>query len=583
MKTRINLSENTKIFIKALERLSTVFAVYDEDGNLVFANRAAREALPAYFGSLENGDSIREATIKQIKFQAPKISSKDLLLHTNLINDQQFSGKQYEVEGTRNRTFAVKHEKLTSNTYIGHGMDVSELKRQQSKLEMYARLNFNLANTDQLTDLANRRYFINKLDTTILKSKKDQSTFHVGLLDLNGFKRINDLYGHTIGDKLLKMVANNIKRSIKKHDFVARLGGDEFAIISHGNPDQIQLSSISKKICSSVSDTYELSGNRIQISSSLGWCSFPQNGQTVSDLLRKSDYALYQSKENRIKGGTIFSNQHEIKIKRQSSICIQLECAPLADELFLQFQPIHDTTQGKIIAFEALARWDSKKLGTVHPAEFIPLAERMGCISKLSRILLVKALALAQHWPADIHLHFNLSGMDLCEPKTMSELIKIVQGSDFPTSQVIFEVTETAVIDNLDGLSNIFKLLEDAGIKLSLDDFGVGYSSLSYLTRIPVSILKIDKSFIDHLKPNSEKEAILETIHYLCNKLKIECIVEGVEDTVQYKQLSSLGFNNMQGYFFSEPMPTHNVAAYILNFIQSGNNTLKVYQARKSI
>ncbi len=561
-------SDRFSLFLGAMERVHSLFCLYDKDYKLIFANNAACQAMPEFCNALLQGKTLEEATRLEIKRSAPDHSAEEQEQLTRIFLEKQLSGETYEVSGTQDRLFAVSHGEIDENYILGLGMDVTESKKQRKKLEALATQNSILANTDQLTGLSNRRRFVEVLESNIKRASEKNTTFHLGLIDLNGFKRINDVYGHGIGDMLLTQVANRLGTLVEKNDFVSRLGGDEFAIIYPKDANVEHLVSYSEALCHAIELPYHLAGNPIEISSSLGWSSYPKDGETSSDLLRKSDYALYQSKRAGNKKAVIFSLEHEEKIHRQSRICFQLEHANLEEELYLEFQPIHNTSDNSIIAFEALARWKNAELGAITPTEFIPLAERVGRISQLSTILLKKALHIAKDWPAGIDLHFNLSGIDLGKTPLIEEFVRLVQASKFSTHSVVFEITETAIINNLNEMSPVFDILKEAGIKLALDDFGIGYSSLSYLRKIPVTSLKIDKSFTDSLRLDVDEDAILQTIIYLCEKLQIDCIIEGVEYSSQYNHLKSIGLENMQGFYFSRAMPADELASYML--IESG-------------
>jgi len=571
-----------EVLVKALEPLGTIFTLYDSSQGLIFANQTAKKSFPVFFEKLEQGYSFEYATRQSVIEQYPEMPAEKVEQLTLKLCEFQRTGERYEALGSQGSTIAIVHGKLDDNTTLGVGIDVSELKAHQVELEKLAAQNFQLASIDQLTGLANRRYFIEVLESSIADCQVNQCTFHIGLLDLNNFKRINDTYGHGVGDLLLKKVSNRLKKVLPDVYCLARLGGDEFIVLYRDAMSNEELFALGNAICRSIREPYNLEGNVVEVSTSLGWCSFPENGETVSDILTKSDYALYQSKEINKGLPVIFSNEHQQSILRQSNLCLHLEKEKIVKELNVEFQPIHDTITGHIVAFEALARWDNCDLGKIEPDEFIPLAEKIGCINRVTQILLQKTLNFASDWPKDISLHFNLSGLDICKPFLISSLIAIVEESKFPTESLVFEITETAVIDNLDNLDDVFELLQNAGIKLALDDFGTGYSSLSHLTRIPVGSIKIDKSFTDRFHPESVEESVLKTIVYLCENLQIECIVEGVEDQAQVERLQSIKLHNVQGFYFSKPIPLELVSAYILkhNLVKTNeNNTPKFANA----
>lgn len=568
MKQRTKTLAYLKMIATALEHFTETFAIYDESDRLVFANTAAFDAMPVFFNSLADGQSLHNATKLHIKQNFPTLSESSLEKATITTVSKQKSGEFYEVPTTGNKVVQVTHQKLNSNFTLGIGMDVTKLKKQKAKLKSLAQENFTLANTDQLTKLANRRYFIDTLKIKISEFQSSNDPFFVGLLDLNGFKRINDLYGHAIGDELLTNVAAIAKNFLHSDAFLARLGGDEFALIlENKNITEAELSAYGERLCAAIRQPQVLSGNDLSVSASLGWSSYPKDGKTTSDLLKKSDYALYKSKCSKVQNCVIFSCIDESAILRQSETTLQLTIADLESEIFVEFQPIHNIKSETITGFEALTRWDSPVLGLVSPEEFIQLAEKTGQISELTKIILKKSLKAAAEWPKGISLHFNVSAVDLGRIDVIQDLIAIIEKSGYPPQSIVFEVTETALIDTFENIADVFDLIGETGIRLALDDFGAGYSSLNYLTRIPVTCLKVDKSFTQRLKPNSDEEKILKTVKYLCENLEIDCIIEGVETQFQLDQLTALGMKNMQGFHFSPSIKLQDLAAYLMRYM----------------
>lgn len=563
-----NTNVNITTFAAALQQLEGVFSIYDEDYNLIFANDTAYKILPIYFNALKNGRSLQEAARAQVAALSPEDSASKLEQKVKFFLTKFKSGDPFELDTKHNRSFHISHEKLGTKHILGLGTDITEIKQQKSEMRALAENNFKLANTDQLTGLANRRHFMEVLGSLVSplgKDKKANHGFFIGLLDLNGFKHINDVYGHATGDQLLRTLAKRATDITGNATTMARFGGDEFALIIDKPISRQEIYRFSEDLCSIISEPQNISGNNIQVHASLGWACFPKDGGTPSDLLRKADYALYKSKQSKTEQAFIFSGKDENQIRRQSEISLQLKNGNLHAELFLEFQPIHDSQEGVVIGFEALARWKSPVLGLIKPDEFIPLAEKTGCISDVTKTLFEKALETAAHWPKHIDLHFNLSAIDLGKVAVIKDLIQIAKTSPFPAESIVFEVTETAMIETFERMSEIFVLLEKNGFRLALDDFGKGFSSLNYLTRIPVSCLKIDKSFTDRLTPDSKEKTIIRAIKYLCHNLNITCIVEGIEHESQYHQLRSLSFTKMQGHYFSKALDTNHMGAYLLN------------------
>jgi len=569
MSSPVEETQHIEIFTKVLERFDDVFAIYDQNHKLVFANAAAHDAMPVYFKALSEGGELEFATRLQVMEKNPGQTEKVTKYLTDRMVELFHSEKAYEVEISNNRIMQVTHERLDDDYKLGLGIDVTKIKSQQIEMKTLAEDNLRLANTDQLTGLANRRQFMKTLNDTISEHQSTGSSFFVGSIDLNGFKRVNDLYGHAVGDDLLTGIAQRASDFIQDTTFLARLGGDEFALITHANESQLDLLSFSAGLCEVLRQPMCLNGNDINVSASLGWASYPHDGETASDLLRKSDYALYKSKQSEARRTVVFSMTDEKVMQRESKISRQFGTVKLEDELYLEFQPIIDTETKAITSLEALARWQSPTLGSVSPIDFIPIAEKTGRISDLSKIILKKALEQAIHWPKSIDLHVNISAVDLGKFDIMSEFIDIINLSAYPATSVVFEVTETAVVDTFESTPEVFDLLQDNGLRLALDDFGMGFSSLSYLSRIPVTHLKIDKHFTECLAPGSDDEKILKTILFLCENLEINCIVEGVENYSQYQQHLELGSTQMQGFFFSKSLTPPDLQTFMVQYAQT--------------
>lgn len=558
--------KNLRVFTDALERFKDSFAIYDRNYKLIFANSAAYDAMPAYFNALDSGRSIEEAHRAQVHQFFPEMPEPMLTEKSAAIVERFYYGSIYEIGITKNRTIQVRHETLNEHYTLALGIDISTIKSQQAEMESLAEENHRLANTDQLTGLANRRQFIKSLEDRIARCELGGCAFYVGLIDLNGFKRVNDVYGHAVGDELLTGVAQRASAYIEEETFLARLGGDEFALITPVNESYLDLVARSAGLCEVLRQPQHLSGNDISVSASLGWAAYPTDGTTASELLQKSDYALYKAKYSDAQKTVVFSDTDEEVLNREAELTRQMQIADMEDQIFLEFQPIFETQSNRIIGLEALTRWDSPVLGLVCPAEFIPLAEKTGTINHLTRIILKKALSQAIHWPKSVELHINISAVDLGRLEVISDLIDIIQLSAYPAQSVVFEVTETAVVDTFENTSETFDLIKSSGVRLALDDFGKGFSSFSYLTRLPVTCLKVDKYFTERLKPNSDDEKILRTILYMCETLGIDCIIEGVETRSQLNQLIALGANNMQGYYFSKSLKPENLAAFMLRY-----------------
>lgn len=423
--------------------------------------------------------------------------------------------------------------------------------------------NFRLANTDSLTGLPNRRQFFGKLDALLGRAKLRKSHFVVGVIDLDGFKPINDLYGHVVGDRVLMEVGERLQGLASDAIFFARLGGDEFGVFMEGACSSADILAFGERICDALRTPFSLPGLIVNVTGSIGFAMFPEAGETSEILFERADYALYFGKQKQRGRAVIFTDSHEVEIRNQNLIEQCLRSADLDSEMSLHFQPLFDVVLNRPVSFEALARWHSPKLGSVPPNVFIAVAERTDLINKITRTLLHKALAAAKTWPNDVRVSFNLSTRDLLSPESILQIVSIVRNSGVTASRIDFEVTETAFMGDFDQAEASIRMLKALGARISLDDFGTGYSSLSYVHRLPLDKIKIDRSFVIDIETQSTCRTIVRTVVDLCQSLSIDCVVEGMETKEQASVLRELGCKAMQGYFFSKPMPEGEVASFI--------------------
>lgn len=440
------------------------------------------------------------------------------------------------------------------------------LLAEQAATQALSDENFRLANLDSLTELPNRRCFFAELAGLFAAAERDGSKLAVGIIDLDGFKPINDTYGHSVGDRVLVEVARRIREvcdSSGPQVHLARLGGDEFGLVVDGDPSDAVLLALGRQITERIKLPYQLDSAHAGLSCSMGFALYPRSATAAEPLYECADYALYHAKRHARGRAVIFSGELEAEIRTRSVIEHLLRTADFEAEMQLAFQPIMDAKNERITGFEVLARWRSPKLGMVSPADFIPAAERTGVIRTLTRILLVKALAAAATWPEDIRISFNLSAHDICSPDGILHLISAIHGSGVAPSRIEFEITETAVTYDFARAEQAIAALKAMGCSISLDDFGTGYSSLSHVHRLPLDKLKVDRSFVADINTNPVSHKIVKSLTGLCADMEIACIVEGVETEAQLDSLRDLGCDLVQGYYFAKPMPAEAVASFI--------------------
>lgn len=457
-----------------------------------------------------------------------------------------------------------------------YSLDFTNLIENQQKLEQQSKImkilnteNVRLANLDSLTMLPNRRSFFAQLNKIIQMRTVSKDPFVVGMLDLDGFKQVNDLYGHPVGDQLLIDVSDRLKKALNKDAFLARLGGDEFGIIFNNPGTEQELMEIGNQICNILRIPFEMQEGTAKVAGTVGFATFPTAGETATTLFERADYALCYSKQN-CKGTVVmFSEEHETIIREVSTIAHRLREADLTNELNIVYQPVVNSAELQTVSFEALARWESPVLGNIPPNVFIRSAEQSGMISQLTAILLKKTLETVSKWPDYMRVSFNLSTFDLCSHESTLKLLTIIKKSGVSPKRITLEITETAVMQDYNRALEGLNLFRQLGCKIALDDFGTGYSSLSYIQRMPIDKLKIDRSFILDIETSKATRDIVRTIADLCRNLNLECVVEGVETKEQIDLLTEMGLNIIQGYYFSQPLNEADALKYMQNEIPS--------------
>ncbi|MCJ8323258.1 MAG: EAL domain-containing protein [Rhizobiales bacterium] len=438
------------------------------------------------------------------------------------------------------------------------------LLRQGERLRQLNDENKHLANIDTLTSLPNRRRFFTQLDELILRAEQHKNNkIIVGLIDLDGFKRVNDIFGHPTGDDLLIRTSQRLQDILGPGISLSRLGGDEFGLVMTQQDDINNVLEIGEKICDAMRTPFHLRDGTVQIAATVGFVEYPTMADNSKLLFERADYALCYSKQNSKGEPVLFSIEHEQIIREIARIEQQLNEADLDQELSIMFQPVVDIYEQRTSGFEALARWNNSVLGQVRPDIFIRSAEQMGTIGKLTTILLKKALDAASEWPEGLYMSFNLSTYDLASSQTILNIINIIEKSDFPSRNIVFEVTETAVMDDFEKANEALNLLKLQGAKIALDDFGTGYSSLSYVQRLPLEGLKIDRSFINEIANDENTKKIVQTIVTLCKNLHLRCVVEGVETKAQLVALEKVGCRHIQGFYFSKPLTPSKALEYL--------------------
>jgi diguanylate cyclase (GGDEF)-like protein len=441
----------------------------------------------------------------------------------------------------------------------------NELVQKQKETLELSNENYRLANLDSLTNLPNRRCFFSEYTEKHASAVKEKAPLVIGLIDLDGFKAVNDLYGHAVGDKLLVSVADRLKVACEGDLLLSRLGGDEFAILINLELSDDNLMQIGHNLCTVLEAPFNLAEATLSISASIGFARW-QAGIQCDELYENADFALYSAKRSRDAGSThvvLFGEAHEARVQRTKLLEKALRSASVIDEMKVAFQPVVDVNSRSVVAFEALARWISPTLGMVPPGDFIPAAERAGLINRLTLVLFRQALVCARSWPEDVRLSFNLSAANIAKTDYVLGLVDEIHNHGIAPERVDFEITETAIIRDDYQAQEAIAELKRTGVRISLDDFGTGYSSLSHLHRFPLDKIKIDKSFVTNIGENSAGYGIVKSLLNLSRDMNIGCIIEGVETEEELAIIRSLGGEMVQGYYYSKPISGDAVLDYL--------------------
>jgi diguanylate cyclase (GGDEF)-like protein len=412
---------------------------------------------------------------------------------------------------------------------------------------------------DPLTGLANRALFLDRLQHALSATGRHRTPLATIVLDLDGFKEINDSYGHSVGDELLCAVAKRLTDAVRSVDTVARLGGDEFALVIEDVDDAGKEIAI-ERVKRALAAPFLIQGQPRQIGGSFGMVLSRGNIDTPDAMLRRADMAMYAAKRKGKFGHVIFETGMHTAMVFRLEMKSALERALEQREFILHYQPIVELANGRITGMEALIRWNRPDGGIVGPIEFIPLAEETGMIVPLGWWVLDESCRQFSDWlaegsnPGDLTLHVNLSPQQLHDPQATAKVLHALSDSRVPAERLVLELTETSIMQDVESSLAAMAKLTALGIRTSIDDFGTGYSSLSYLQKLPVSVLKIDKSFIDTVAESKEGAALVRAIVGVGAALELQVIAEGVERLEQVGRLQALNCRYAQGYFFSRPL-----------------------------
>ncbi len=512
----------------------------------------------------------------------PKILSSgkhDAKFYQAMWRDLREAGRWSGEVWNRRKNGEIYAELLTVNTvkndrgelthYVAIFADITEHKQIQEHVRY-------LAHYDALTNLPNRVLFNDRLGQALINAQRADSKAAVMFLDLDRFKNINDTLGHGAGDMLLQEVAARLTDCIRQGDTVSRLGGDEFVVLLPELNDEKDTQRVAQKLLNTLAFPIVLQGHELHISASIGISYYPMDGTNTETLMRHADIAMYRAKEEGRNNYQYYHASMNARSFERLAMEASMRHALKRGEFELYYQPRYAMPEGAIVGAEALIRWSHPELGMVSPGLFIPLAEETGLILPIGEWVLKQVAAQGRAWQQagfpPLSLAANVSARQFRQPDFAGKVMQILRDSGFDPRHLELELTESTLMAHVEENIETLQALNALGIRIAIDDFGTGYSSLSYLKRLPVDILKIDRSFVSELPDSRDGAAIVEAIVAMARSLGLHIVAEGVETAVQLEFLQERKCDEIQGYYFSRPLPVEQFEQLVLETQAADNN-----------
>ncbi len=554
----VQLQQTNLWFDAALSHMVQGLCVYDHDGKLkIFNSRFAeiyhipRDQLRPNVSFAQVHDMLDGLGDARPEHGA-RPQQRSMLLE-RVAARQAFTEQQHLADG---RVVAVSHRPMSDGGWVLTYEDITARARSDARIAF-------MAQHDPLTGLPNRALFAERL-AGALSALADGGGVALMLIDLDRFKEINDTRGHPIGDRLLRVVAERLAACIRPQDTVARLGGDEFAIIQAGARDMHDAQELASRVLGAMANPFAIDGGRLEMCASIGIAVAPEHGGSQETLLRNADTALYRAKAEGRCSYRVFSPSMDAALQDRRALEHDLLNARFDSEMELVYQPIVDIRRvespgadtHRIAGFEALLRWHHPDRGLMMPADFIGIAEDTGSIEKLGAWIIRRACVDAQAWPGEIKVAVNVSPIQFRSGRLIERLGEALQQSGIAASRLELEITETTLLDDNEATLDTLRRIQGLGVKIAMDDFGTGFSSLSYLRSFPFDRIKIDRSFVLDLGQRADGDAIIRAILGLGRSLGIPVTAEGVETPEQLAHLQAEGCDLAQGFLFSRPVAT---------------------------
>ena len=559
------LKESERLHRYLVNTSPDIIYILDPHGHFTFINEriesmlgfSKEEIVGKHYSFLVHHDDMQQAKYVFNERRRGKRAAKHIELLLKCKNDgssHHFANRTLPIELCAMGMYSRNREENREYTgTYGVARDVTERKIAEETINFQAY-------HDLLTKLPNRALLRDRLSLAINQAKREEESLAVMFLDLDRFKNINDSLGHMVGDELLQQVIIRLKECIRAGDTIARFGGDEFTLmlpkLHNGREDASKLAG---KITDTLKQPFSIDGHELYASASIGIALYPQDGTNIDSLIKHADVAMYHVKGQGKNGYQFYSNEMNVPYIENLSLDTGIHKALDNDEFSLVYQPQINLSTGEIVGVEALLRWEHPEHGIISPAEFIPFAEESGLIVDIGIWVIKTACAELSRWRKaglpEIRMSINISARQLMEDDIVNNILKTIKDYDIPGQNIELEITENAIMEDMDSIIRKLKELSDHDIAIAIDDFGTGYSSLSYLHKLPIQTLKIDRTFLKESRINKGDNTIINTIVAMARGLNLNVIAEGVESQAQLDYLREIECSEAQGFLFGKPLP----------------------------
>ena len=546
----------------ALNNMARGLSMFDAEQRLIVCNRMYRDIFDLPERLTRRGTTLPDIVRYHVKRETGSDTPEDVEKERNWI--------EYHVsELARGRTFSdtrhlkngrivlVTNQPMPQGGWVDLQEDITEKCYAEQKITWLAR-------HDTLTEIANRFHFREVLDSWF-KGIQPDAGFALLWIDLDHFKAVNDTLGHPTGDALLKSVAKRLREILRGPDVVAKLGGDEFAIIQSGVSTEAQAAKLAKRVLRTIGEPHHVLGRKVRVGASIGIVLAPTQGRDADELLKNADLALYRAKASGRGSYACFKSDVDQQMVQRWSLEADLRSAIAEQQLELYYQPIVELRRNEVAGFEALMRWHHPVLGSVPPSTFIPLAEQTGLIVEMGAWALKQACQEAATWPDHIKVTVNLSSVQFEHGDLLKDVKEALSFSGLRSDRLELEITESVLLRDNPETHKLLHKLRSLGVKFALDDFGTAYASLSYLRSFPFDKIKIDRAFIADLDNPKRKDciAIIHAVAGLAKQMQMSTVAEGVETLDQLDSVTVAGCEEVQGFYFSKPVPANEIQAVV--------------------